>query len=155
MRLPLASTVRSAAQEQAFAARPWREGRRGIAAVEFAFIVPIFFTVILGMIEFGRAMMVLELLTNAARNGARVGVVSGSDNAAVTNAIAEALTNSGISGYTTTVQVNGSSGNVNTASPGDSVAVQVSVPYANVSWLPKNTFLTNATLTGRIVMRHE
>ncbi len=44
--------------------------------VEFAIVAPIFFLLIFGMIEFGRVVMVQQLLTNASREGARLGVLN-------------------------------------------------------------------------------
>ena len=40
------------------ACRPCRRNRRGAAVVEFAIVAPLFFLMIFGMIEFGRAIMV-------------------------------------------------------------------------------------------------
>ena len=40
--------------------------RKGAAAVEFALVMPLFFMLILGIIEFGRAIMVEQIITNAA-----------------------------------------------------------------------------------------
>ena len=47
------------------------DSRGGAAIVEVAMTLPIFFLVVFAIIEFGRAMMVSQLLTNAAREGAR------------------------------------------------------------------------------------
>lgn len=134
------------------------ENRRGAAAVEFALVAPLLFlTIALPITEFGRAMMVSELLGNAARTGCRVGVLPGNDNAAVISAINSLLAGQGINGATTTILVNGASGNVSTASRGATITVTVSVPYNNVSWLPAGSsfFLAGKTLTGSQVMRHE
>ena len=58
-------------------------GRNGVAAVEFAFVAPVFFLLVLGLVEMGRMMMVQLSLTNAAREGCRMAVIgttiSGSD----------------------------------------------------------------------------
>ena len=63
---------------------PVREGARrsqrvrpGAAAVEFALVAPLLVMLVLGMIEFGRMMMVEQILTNAAREGARKAVLPG------------------------------------------------------------------------------
>ena len=130
-------------------------GRTAAAAVEFAFIAPVLFTVVLGIIEFGRAMMVLEILNNAARSGCRAAVLSGSDNSAVDTAITSGLSGSGISGTTTTIKVNGTVANASTATTGDTVTVSVSVPADSVSWLPVTHFITGSTLTGSVAMRRE
>src|SRR5207249_341771 len=49
--------------------------RGGAAAVEFAIVAGLLFTIFLGMIEVGRALMALAAVSNAARAGARAGAV--------------------------------------------------------------------------------
>lgn len=51
--------------------RPGR-GDRGAAFLEFAIIVPILLTLVMGIVEFGRAYNVVVSLQGAAREGARV-----------------------------------------------------------------------------------
>jgi Flp pilus assembly protein TadG len=46
----------------------------GVAAVEFAIILPILMLIIFGMIEYGYMFYVDMVITNAAREGARAGV---------------------------------------------------------------------------------
>lgn len=55
--------------------RPQRPGQRGVAAVEFAIIAIVFFTLLLGIMEFGRWMFLLNGANEATRLGARLGVV--------------------------------------------------------------------------------
>jgi Flp pilus assembly protein TadG len=129
--------------------------RRGVAAVEFAVIASLLFTLILGIVEIGRAMMVLELLNNAARNGCRTGALGGSSNSTVTAAVDSVLSTVGVTGYSTTVQVNGTTADASTAVPGDALTVSVSVPYSSVTWLPTTLFLSGQSLSGSAVMRHE
>jgi Flp pilus assembly protein TadG len=45
--------------------------------VEMALVLPVFMMVLLGIVEFGRAMMVSQLLANASREGARLAIVEG------------------------------------------------------------------------------
>ena len=54
---------------------------RGQAMVEFALIAPIFFLVLFGLIEFGRAVYTIQMLDSAAREGARYAIVHGSQSA--------------------------------------------------------------------------
>src|SRR3974390_1590511 len=65
--------------------------RRGASAVEFAVVAPFFFLLVLGLIEFGRALMVQHMLNNAARIGARVATIEGKANSDVTTAINTAM----------------------------------------------------------------
>lgn len=67
------------------------QGRRGTALVEMALVLPIFIAVTLGIVEFGRAMMVGQLITNAAREGARLGIIDGSTNAEVVTSVQQFL----------------------------------------------------------------
>ncbi len=50
--------------------------QKGAAAVEFAIVLSLLLTLIFGMIEFGLAMFNQQVITNAAREGARAGIVS-------------------------------------------------------------------------------
>jgi Flp pilus assembly protein TadG len=127
--------------------------RRGVAAVEFAIVAPVFVALVLGIIEFGRAMMIGELLDNAARAGCRAGTLSGNSNTAVTTAITNCLP--GVSGTTPTIQVNGVTKDVSTATTGDTISVQITAPYSSNSWLPTSKWLKTVTLTGKAVMPHE
>ena len=129
--------------------------RTGAAVVEFAVVAPLLFALVLGIIEFGRAMMVLELLNNAARAGCRAGVLSGSSNTDVNSAITTALTGSGVNSPSTTIDVNGSQADVSTAQTGDTISVTVSVGADAVTWLPVPQFLGGKTLTGIVAMRRE
>ena len=49
---------------------------RGNAVVEMALILPILLLLVFGITEFGRAWMVVNILTTAAREGARLAVVT-------------------------------------------------------------------------------
>ena len=55
------------------------ENQRGVAAVEFAIVLPLLLFLFIGITEFGLAYYNKQVLTNAAREGARVGIISGTD----------------------------------------------------------------------------
>ncbi len=115
-------------------------GRRlGTAAVEFALVAPIYFVLILGTVEFGRCLMVSELLTEAARKGCRKGILEGTSTSQITDAATSFLTTVGISGETAQVVINDGVGNVTEASGMPSyteITVTVQVPVSNVTWMP-------------------
>ena len=52
-----------------------RRGRRGQALVELGIVVVLFVFLVMGIIEFGRAWMVGNMITQAARHGARAAAV--------------------------------------------------------------------------------
>jgi Flp pilus assembly protein TadG len=125
--------------------------RRGAAVVEFAVVAPVFFLFVFGMIEFGRMVMVQQILTNAAREGARVAILPGATTAQVNTTVNTYLTAGAISGASTTVNPNPPS----SATYGSAVTVTVSVPFKSVSWTPAPFFLGGTTLQAQSVMRTE
>src|SRR5688572_12013556 len=48
--------------------------RRGSAIVEFAVVAPVLISLVLGIVEIGRVVMLAQVATNAAREGARYAV---------------------------------------------------------------------------------
>lgn len=70
----------------------------GQAMVEFALVVPIFLLLLFGIVEFARAWNIYEVLTDAAREGARNAVVDNPtvSEADVKNIIVEAGQRAGI-----------------------------------------------------------
>lgn len=68
---------------------PWikrtgRSAESGNALIEFAFVLPMLLLVVFGITEFGRALMTVNVLAAAAREGARVAAVGGDSTAVVT-----------------------------------------------------------------------
>ena len=126
-------------------------GRRGAAAVEFAIVAPVFFMVVLGIIEFGRMAMVQQVITNAAREGARIGVLDDTTTAQVDTKVQNYLTSAGINGATVTVTPDPPS----SAGFGQSVTVAVQIPFDSVSWLPNPFFIGGTMLNAQAIMRRE
>jgi Flp pilus assembly protein TadG len=134
--------------------RTCRRNRRGAALVEFAIVAPVFFLILFGIIEFGRAIMVQEILTNASREGARLAVLDSPNPTAtqVTNTVNTYLANAGITGATVTINPS----EPTSAGYGQPVTVTVKIPFSSVSWLPSPVFLGKTSqLTATTVMRRE
>jgi len=125
--------------------------RRGAAVVEFAIVCPVFFLLVFGMIEYGRLVMVQQILTNASREGARMGVLDGATTAEVRTAVTNYLASASISGSTVAVSPDPPS----TAGYGAPVTVTVTIPFRQVSWLPSPMFVGNYTMRASSVMRRE
>jgi len=53
---------------------PHRMNQRGVAAVEFALLLPVLIMVLFGIIEFGIALSRQQVLDTASREGARLGI---------------------------------------------------------------------------------
>jgi len=61
-----------------------RRRTRGQALVEFSMVAPIFLLILFGIIDFGRYVYYVQILNNAAREGARYAIVHGSRSLAPT-----------------------------------------------------------------------
>jgi Flp pilus assembly protein TadG len=119
--------------------------------VEFAIVAPIFFLLVFGMIEYGRMVMVQQMLTNASREGARVAVLDGSTTSDVETVVVNYLASGNISNATVTVNPSPPS----SASFADPVTVDVNIAYTDVSWLPSPMYLGGTSMTATSVMRRE
>ncbi|MEX2286780.1 MAG: TadE/TadG family type IV pilus assembly protein [Planctomycetaceae bacterium] len=137
--------------------------RNGAALVEMALVLPVFLTVVLGIMEFGRAMMVSNLVANAAREGARLSVTTGSTNSTVTSTVQDFMAEAiGVSSgnVTVTITVTAAAGNpdpandVANASRGDTCTIHVTVPFNAVSLVAAD-HLAGVNLVGHCAMRHE
>lgn len=129
----------------------FRPDRTGVAVVEFAVVAPLFFLLILGMIEFGRMVMVQQVITNASREGARTAIVQGTTTSDVVGVVNAYLAGGGVRGATVAV----SPDPIDLAGYGDPVTVTVSVPFRQVSWLPTPMFLGDTQLRATTTMRRE
>src|SRR5579884_1779077 len=132
--------------------------RRGASptVVEFAIVAPLFFLIVLGIIEIGRACMVTELLTEAARRACRQGVIEGTGSSSIQQTAINYLTSVGINGESANVYVNDApAGNTNVATmPAyTEITVVVTVPINNVTWTPIS--FAGSTLSGQYTMRRE
>ena len=121
--------------------------------MEFAIVAPLFFLLIFGMFEFGRMIMVQQLLTNAARSGSRVAVIDGATSSSTISTVKDYLDGGSVDRQDVSVTVQPS--NLSTTDTGDAITVQVSVPFNDVSWLPAPWFLGGQTLTANSTMRRE
>ena len=101
--------------------RQLRRDRRGSALVEFAITIPILLAILLGIFEFARAWNIKQVITNAAREGARAAVVPTATTSQINTAVQNRLTAAGVSGAT--VQI------FNTTVSGDPDSVVVSYNY--------------------------
>jgi Flp pilus assembly protein TadG len=121
--------------------RRWQSGnRRGGAIVESAFVLPIVLLLILGVMEYGRYLLCLQVVTNAAREGCRyavthtqpvtlAGSTTGNATSDVTNTVSrflvgQQLASQAVQVYQSDTQGN-NTGTWNGATPGQFVCVQI------------------------------
>ena len=135
--------------------RSCRKDRRGAAVVEFALVAPIFFLLVFGMIEYGRMVMVQQVLTNASREGARRAVLDGAQQSTVISSVRTYLTNASINGQNPNLTITVTPAPESAVATDQNISVTVQVPFADVSWLPSPMFLQNKSLRASSVMRRE
>lgn len=80
-------------------AMPRSRPERGAALVEFTLVLPLLLALVFGIVDFGRAFQSWITITNAAREGARLGA-TGADASAICSRV---QATAGVSGATCTV----------------------------------------------------
>jgi Flp pilus assembly protein TadG len=144
--------------------RSSRRGERGQALLETAITLPILLLVSVGIFEFGRAYQTWQILTNAAREGARIAVLPGSTPGAVDARAREYMT-SGALPNAATAGVTVTPATVSVGLTGTAPASQVTIAYPFDFMMlnpvvrlvvPGSTLGGSAlTLTSSAVMRNE
>jgi Flp pilus assembly protein TadG len=144
--------------------------RRGAAAVEAALVLPVVIMFLFGILEYGRYLMMMQIVTNAAREGARYavehtsavvinGVTYGNADADVTTAVTNAmggqsLASQSIQFYTSDTQGASNLGAWTGTSAGESICVQIT---GNYPVLMSRILMMNTTIPVNVkaVMRSE
>jgi hypothetical protein len=105
---------------------------------------------LIGFLEFGRALMVQQVLVNASRVGARQASTTGSTEGEVEAAVEEYAQGVAVPGVDVSV-----SPDPTAAAPGSTITVTTSVGFDEVSWMSAPWFLGGATLSASSKMRKE
>jgi Flp pilus assembly protein TadG len=124
----------------------------GAVAVEFALVLPLFLVLVIGVVEFGLIMYSKAVITNASREGARLGVTYSLPRktaAEIETRVRDYLTPAGLNDATLTVTGAG-------GSTGSLLDVNVTYIY-HFLVLPQlvTTLSGDLTLVGETVMRME
>ena len=126
----------------------WRRDD-GAALMEAAFVLPLLLFVSVAIIEFGRAFQTWQIVTNAAREGARVAVLPGMTDDAIRTRVQDYM-NMGISSpgsatitidRTTTVSIGG-------AATASASRVQVDYPFSFIVLQPIGELLVRGSTVG-------
>ena len=96
--------------------KKFNKHHEGQSLVEFALVVPIYILILMGIIEFGRAWMTMNILSSASREGARIAAVTGPDVSSVNTAVQNVLSASNLP-----------SGTINVSGPNSNREVRVTV----------------------------
>ncbi len=137
-----------------------RTKQKGMAAVEFGFVVPVLMMLVFGIAEFGVAFYREIILTGAVRDGARVGIVATTPRATsaqIQQEVKDSLADVGWDAAPAVVTVTGAGG-----ASGTSLTVQASYPtsFAVMKKLIPMPGVAvdaagNATVQAKIVMQLE
>lgn len=76
--------------------RTLKQNQRGAALIETAFTIPIILLICVGIFEFGRAYQTWQVLTNAAREGARISILSDKTDGEVVSVVRNYMANGGL-----------------------------------------------------------
>jgi TadE-like protein len=134
---------------------------RGAELIEFALVLPLLLFIIMGLVDFGFLFQRFEVVTNAAREGARMAVLPGYATADVTTRVRAYVSNGGLAITGTNPSVSVTNVTIPTGGgpvmQGKRVQVVYSSPYLFLGPLAGwfgGTF-TTANLTGTAIMRDE
>ena len=142
--------------------RRWRTDR-GTALVEAAMTIPILLLIAAGVFEFGRAYQTWQVLTNAAREGARMSVLPNGNASAVEAGVRQYLQNGQLPLYASAgVTVDRAASVTVNGDPEAATQVTVTYPFTVMVLQPvarmvnPGSSIANAlTLTATAVMRNE
>jgi Flp pilus assembly protein TadG len=137
-----------------------RRRERGAALVEAAITVPIILLISVGIFEFGRAYQTWEVMTNAAREGARLAVLEGTTDGDVRTRVNSYLTGGGLTSLAdANIVVNRA---VALAGSATGSQVTINYPFQFMVLNPVVRLVTPASTTGQpitmtasTVMRNE
>ncbi|HEY8765645.1 MAG TPA: TadE/TadG family type IV pilus assembly protein [Dehalococcoidia bacterium] len=117
------------------------KGERGQSMVEFALIVPLFLLLMFAIVDFGMGFYSWITVTNAAREGARIGAV-GADSATITQKVKDTVGPS-LNNSNLTISVSNAKGN-----PVDPVVVTVNYQYTLITPLSSLIHLVSGGSMG-------
>ena len=135
--------------------------RRGLAVVEAALVLSVFFMLMLALFEYGRLTMIRQLLDSAAREGARQALVSTGtlttqdiQNTVTQRMVGQSLQNMNVLVYKADPTTGANIGVWTDAGLGECIAVEVSGNYLPI--VPKISLLpTSVPLKAKVVMYSE
>lgn len=131
--------------------------RRGAVALETALMMPFFLLLLVGIMEFGRAVMILQITTNAAREATRLCVIRGTTDEQVTKVVADYLSSAKISPTGQVIEIRNNSGtavSLATIPSHAEATVFVSVPFQENS-LGMTQWFVGDTISSEVSMRRE
>jgi Flp pilus assembly protein TadG len=121
--------------------------QRGAALLETAITLPIILLITVGIFEFGRAYQTWQVLTNSAREGARVAVLAGTTDAQVTDAVRSYMKSGKLAAATSAVITVERNVPFNATATGSRITV--SYPFNFTVLNPVAQLVSKGTSTGK------
>lgn len=131
--------------------RAARRRESGVALIEAAFVLPLLLVLAMGMLDFGRAFHTKSLLDQAAREGARLAVITTPDAGLVTDRVNAILAPAGITATSVTVTGPAVGTKLDTVTVTATFTFMTPGIYALVGGDYGNTI----SMSSQCVMRHE
>jgi Flp pilus assembly protein TadG len=134
------------------APRQCRNSQRGAAAIEFALVLPLLLTLVLGSIDWGWYFFIDQLVTNAAREGARAGSLVPPRPTSTAGQAERAAEDAGLA-FLQRVRLNrtGVAATYTTVDGTDAISVTVTYPVGSLTGFLRSLIPANARATS--VMR--
>ena len=144
----LTMTFETSREKQCATVRQTRRRSLGQSLAEISFITPVFVLLMVGMVEYGRVLMIQHVITNAAREGARLGVVFGSNEDTVRTTVNTFLQSGRLDLAKAQITIAGTNGTTGATS-----SVAVSYPYQSVvlRLIHYNSDTVTLSVTSRMV----
>jgi Flp pilus assembly protein TadG len=131
------------------------KSERGAALIEAAVTIPMLLLVAVGIFEFGRAYQTWQILTNAAREGARIAVLSAPSSSLVEQRGREYMAAGQLSeSGAATVDVNRSASFTVNGNPVSASQVSIDYPFSFIVLQPVARLVAPTTSLGGAVVMH-
>ena len=126
--------------------------QKGAALLETAIVLPLILMVCVGIFEFGRAYQTWQVLTNAAREGARAAIITGTTDTDVTTRVRNYMQGGALPNYATaTVTI---THNIALTGSDTATSVQINYPFQFIVLQPVVRLVVRSATTGApITMR--
>jgi len=126
--------------------------QKGAALLEAAITIPLILMVCVGIFEFGRAYQTWQVLTNAAREGARAAIITGTTDSAVTTRVRNYMQGGALSAYATAAVT--ITHNVPLTGTDTATKVQIDYPFQFIVLQPVLRLVVRNATTGAPITMH-
>jgi Flp pilus assembly protein TadG len=126
--------------------------QQGAALLEAAITIPMILMICVGIFEFGRAYQTWQVLTNAAREGARAAIITGTTDTDVTTRVRNYMQGGALPNYgTATVTI---TRNVALTGTDTATQVQIDYPFQFIVLQPVVALVVPSSTTGSPITMH-